>query len=329
MANVYRFHRLGGPEVLQLDQIELPGPAQDEVQIQIKAIGLNRADIMFRKNEYVVKADLPSRVGYEASGEVISVGKNVKQFKSGDAVFILPPDDLSRYGTYADAINIPQEYLVHKPVNLSWEEASSVWMQYLTAWGGVIHAAKVKKNDYILITAASSSVGIAAIQIARQAGAIPIAAILSSAKKDTLLEMGAAHVIAVDDEDLLGALTKITGSEGLACAFDAVGGPQVMQIAQALSKFGRLVIHGALSPEVTPFPLKLAIRKSLSVKGYLFAEVLRDPERREQAKRFIMNGLVSGKLTSCIDAVFPFDQMREAQVYLEQNRRFGKVVVTV
>lgn len=329
MANVYRFHQLGGPAVLQLDQIELQHPAADEVQIRIKAIGLNRADIMFRNDEYIVKAALPSRLGYEASGEVIGIGENVKHFSVGDGVFVLPPDDLSRYGTYADAMNIPQEYLVHKPANLSWEEASSVWMQYLTAWGGVISAARAKKNDYILITAASSSVGIAAIQIARQAGAIPVAVTLSSDKKSTLLEMGAAHVIATDEEDLLTALTAITGPEGLACAFDAVGGPQVMKIAQALGKFGRLVLHGALSPEPTPFPLKLAIRKSLSVEGYLFAEVLRDPERREEAKRFILNGLVSGKLTPCIDAIFPFEKMKEAQIYLEHNRRFGKVVVTV
>lgn len=329
MANVYRFHRLGGPEVLQLDQLDLAPPSADEVQVRIKAIGLNRADIMFRNDEYILKAALPSRVGYEASGEVVSVGNNVKHFSPGDAVCILPPDDLSRYGTYADEMNIPQQFLVHKPATLSWEEASSVWMQYLTAWGGIIRAARVKKGDFVLITAASSSVGIAAIQIARQAGAIPVAVTLSSDKKNTLREMGAAHVIATDDEDLLDALTAITGPEGLAAAFDAVGGPQVMQIAQALRKFGRLIIHGALSPELTPFPLKLAIRKSLAVEGYLFAEILRHPELREEAKRFILSGLISGTLTPCIDSVFLFEQMQDAQRYLENNRRFGKVVVTV
>ncbi|HDR2890788.1 TPA: zinc-dependent alcohol dehydrogenase family protein [Enterobacter asburiae] len=329
MANVYRFHRLGGPDVLQLDRLDLSPPSVDEIQVRIKAIGLNRADIMFRNDQYILKADLPSRVGYEASGEVVCVGQNVKHFSPGDAVCILPPDDLSRYGTYADEMNIAQQFLVHKPVTLSWEEASSVWMQYLTAWGGIIRAAQVKKGDFVLITAASSSVGIAAIQVARQAGAIPIAVTLTSDKKTTLREMGAAHVIATDDEDLVEAITTITGPEVLNAAFDAVGGPQVMQIAQALGRFGRLIIHGALSPEATPFPLKLAIRKSLTVEGYLFAEVLRNPDEREEAKRFILNGLISGILKPCIDAVFPFDQMQEAQRYLETYRRFGKVIVTV
>lgn len=329
MAKVYRFHRLGGPEVLQIDELNLAPPSAEEVQVRIKAIGLNRADIMFRNDQYILKADLPSRVGYEASGEVVHVGENVKHFSPGDAVCILPPDDLARYGTYADEMNIAQQFLVHKPATLSWEEASSVWMQYLTAWGGIIRAARVKKGDFVLITAASSSVGIAAIQIARQAGAIPIAVTLTNDKKNTLREMGAAHVIATDEEDLLEAIIAITGPEGLAAAFDAVGGPQVMQIAQALGRFGRLIIHGALSPEATPFPLKLAIRKSLAVEGYLFAEVLRNAEEREEAKRFILNGLVSGALKPCIDAVFTFEQMQEAQSYLEKHRRFGKVIVTV
>src|SRR5690606_28503163 len=132
---------------------------------------------------------------------------------------------------------------------------------------GLIHTAQIKKDDFVLITAASSSVGIAAIQIVKQAGAIAIAAVLGRDKNEILFSMGADYVIATDEEDLLTALTKITGSEGLAAAFDAVAGSQVNEIAQALKKFGKLVIHGALSPEDTPFPLKLAIRKSLSISG--------------------------------------------------------------
>lgn len=329
MANVYRFHQLGGPEVLQLDQLELSALEVNEVRVRIKSIGLNRADIMFRNNQYILKAQLPSRVGYEAAGEITRIGSAVQSFKVGDAVCILPPDDLGRYGTYADEMNIAEEFLVHKPEKLSWEEASSVWMQYLTAWGGLIHVAQIKKGDFVLITAASSSVGIAAIQIAKQVGAIVIAAVLGSDKKETLFSIGADYVVATDEEDLLEFLTGITGTEGLAAAFDAVAGPQVNEIAHALKKFGKLVIHGALSSEETPFPLKLAIRKSLSISGYLFAEILNDPILREQAKKFIINGLNAGTLIPCIDAVFTFDEMREAQIYLEQHRRYGKVVVTV
>lgn len=329
MANVYRFHQLGGPEVLQLDSIELPELSDHDVHIQIKSIGLNRADIMFRNNQYIQKAQMPSRVGYEAAGLVVGVGTSVTEFSIGDEVCILPPDDLGKYGTYADEMVIPESYLVLKPSHLSWEEASSVWMQYLTAWGGLIHAAKIQKDEFVLITAASSSVGIAAIQIAKQKGAIVIAATLGRDKKESLIAMGADHVIVTDEEDLLEELLKITGSKGLLAAFDAVGGSQVTHIAQAMKKFGRIIIHGALSSEETPFPLKLAIRKSLTIGGYLFAEILENPTLRQEAKSFIINGLNSGTLKPYIDAVFNFNQMQEAQVYLEKNRRLGKVVIKV
>ena len=104
-------------------------------------------------------------------GIVLAIGEGVRQFSPGDAVSILPTDNLAKYGTYADKLLIPETFLVHKPDSLSWEEASSIWMQYLTAWGGVIHAGGVSKGKTILITAASSSVGLAAIQIAEAAGA--------------------------------------------------------------------------------------------------------------------------------------------------------------
>lgn len=329
MANVYRFHQLGGADVLQIDSLPLHPPGEDEVHIRVRAIGLNRADVMFRQDTYIVKAQLPSRLGYEAAGEVVSVGTAVRDFMPGDAVCVLPPDDLARYGTYADEMIIPARFLVHKPPSLSFEAASAVWMQYLTAWGGIIRAAQVKKGDFILITAAASSVGIAAIQIARQAGAVPIAVIRTPEHADRLREMGASHVIVTGEEDLLQAVTAITGPEGLDAAFDAVGGPQVTDIAQALTKFGRLVIHGALSPEITPFPLKLAIRKSLSVSGYLFAEVLNSPGQREEAQHFILEGLATGGLVPHVDKTFAFGQMQEAQAWLEASHRIGKVVVTV
>lgn len=329
MAKVWRFHKLGGPDVLQLDTVPLPLLGADDVQLKVSAIGLNRSDINFRKDQYIQKATFPSRFGYEASGTVIACGSNVRHFKPGDDVFVLPPDDLSRQGTSVDELVLPQRYLVHKPGNVSFVHASAVWMSYLTAWGGIIHSAQVKPGDYVLITAASSSVGIAAIQLARQAGAIPIATIRGQEWKTALREMGAAHVIVTDEEDLLTSLTTITGPEGLAAAFDAVGGKQVMDIAQGLATFGRLIIHGYLSSEETPFPLKLAIRKSLTVQGYLFSEILRSDTLREQAKQHILQGLATGALVPCIDKTFPFEHMREAQRYLEAGSHLGKVVVTL
>lgn len=329
MSRVWRFHKLGGSDVLQLDTLTRPLIGANDIHLKVRAIGLNRSDLNFRRDEYIQKAVLPSRFGYEAAGTVIACGSSVRHFRPGDEVFVLPPDDLSSQGTSADELVLPERYFVHKPVNLSFEQASAVWMSYLTAWGGIIHSAGVQKGDYVLITAASSSVGIAAIQLARQAGAIPIATVRESRFKETLRENGAAHVIATDSDDLLTELTSITGPEGLSAAFDAVGGAQVMDIARALKKKGRLIIHGYLSSEPTPFPLRLAIRKSLTVQGYLFAEILNSETLRTQASQQILNGLVTGDLVPLIDRTFPFSKMREAQEYMEEASRLGKIVITV
>lgn len=329
MANVWRFHELGGPEVLQLESVSLPSVGIDDVHISVKAIGLNRSDINFRKGQYIQKAQFPSRFGYEASGIVVSIGANVTHLSPGDEVFVLPVDDLSQEGTSADELVINHKYVVHKPSNLSFVEASAVWMQYLTAWGGIIHAAEIKKGDYVLITAATSSVGIAAIQLARQVGAIPIATCLGTQWRQLLKNVGAEHVIPTNEVDLLEELNRITGEEGLAAAFDAVGGPQVLQIAEALKKFGRLVIHGYLSSEPTPFPHRLAIRKTLTVQGYLFSEILDSDVLRERAKSHILQGLATGVLVPNIDKVFAFEDMREAQTHLEQQKHFGKVVLSL
>lgn len=117
--------------------------------------------------------------------------------------------------------------------------------------------------------------------------------------------------------------------EHLDVAFDAVGGPHIEQIAKAMSVGGTMVMHGALSPEITPFPLKVALRKSLTMRGFLFLEVLHDPVLREQARRFILSSIGAGYLRPVIDCCFNFEDMHDAQRYLESNQQIGKIVVTL
>ncbi|MDR6630983.1 NADPH:quinone reductase-like Zn-dependent oxidoreductase [Acinetobacter lwoffii] len=329
-AKTWRFNSIGDTDVLTLETLPVALPAAGEVLIQMKTIGLNRADVMFRRGTYIQKAVFPSRLGYEGAGIVLAIGEGVRQFSPGDAVSILPTDNLAKYGTYADKLLIPETFLVHKPDSLSWEEASSIWMQYLTAWGGVIHAGGVSKGKTILITAASSSVGLAAIQIAEAAGAKVIASTQTIEKKQRLLDLGVKNVIATEDEpDLYEALVLRLGGEHLDVAFDAVGGPHIEQIAKAMSVGGTMVMHGALSPEITPFPLKVALRKSLTMRGFLFLEVLHDPVLREQARRFILSSIGAGYLRPVIDCCFNFEDMHDAQRYLESNQQIGKIVVTL
>ena len=196
-----------------------------------------------------------------------------------------------------------------------------------TAYGALVEIANVQKGDSVLITAASSSVGLAAIQIVNALGGIPIATTLTGAKKAAVLKAGAAHVIATQEEPLLDSLRSILGANNLKIAFDAVGGPQIAEIAEAMSPEGTIIVHGALSPETTPFPLKIALRKSLTVRGYVFTEVIKDIERFRRAKQFIHSGLSEGTLKPVIDRSFKFEEIVAAHHYLESNQQIGKIVV--
>ena len=135
MARIVRFHRTGGPEVLQIEQVELPPPGPGEVRLAVKALGLNRAEAMFRAGQYLEDPKFPARLGYEAAGTVLAVGPNVTDFKAGDAVSTVPAFSMNQYGTYGDEVNLPARALVKHPANLSWSQAAAVWMQYLTAYG--------------------------------------------------------------------------------------------------------------------------------------------------------------------------------------------------
>ncbi|MER8556675.1 zinc-dependent alcohol dehydrogenase family protein [Mesorhizobium sp. M0976] len=329
MARVVRFYELGGPEVLRIENVDMPAPGRGEIQIRVKALGLNRAEALLRSGRYIQTAPLPSGLGLEAAGLVETVGEGVDGFAPGDAVSIVPPVSMARWPAYGEIATYPAELVVKHPPSLSWEEAAAAWMQYLTAYGALIDIAKLGRKDFVVITAASSSVGLAAIQIANLVGATPIAVTRTSAKKRTLLEFGAAHVIASAEVDLEARLKEIAGPDGVRVVFDAVGGPIFEPLTAAMARGGILIEYGGLSPDPTPFPLPAVLGKTLTLRGYLVHEIVRDPARLQAAKTFILDGLKSGSLKPAIARTFPFDQIVEAHRYLESNEQFGKIVVTV
>ena len=329
MARVVRFHRTGGPEVLQIDTIDVPAPAAGEVRISVKALGLNRAESMFRSGQYLEDPAFPSRLGYEASGTVDSVGPGVQTWKPGDAVSTIPAFSQGRYGVYGDTAIVPAAAVATHPVSLSWTEAAAVWMQYLTAYGALIQIAKLTPGDAVLIPAASSSVGLAAIQIANLIGATPIALTRKRGKRDLLMQHGAARVIATDEEDLVAEAMAITKGAGARVAFDPVGGPTVAKLTAALAPGGILFQYGALSTEPTPLPLRDVLGKRLTIRGYVLFEVTSDPARLEPARKFVVDGLQSGRLKPVIAKTFPLAEIVAAHRYLEANAQIGKIVVTV
>lgn len=329
MSRIVRFHQTGGPEVLQIVDEQVPPPAKNEVQIKVHAIGLNRAETMFRNGMYLETPQLPSRIGYEASGTVAAVGESVTEFKVGDAVSTIPAFSMTQYGSYGELVNMPAYAVAKHPAHLSWEEATSIWMQYVTAYGALVEIADIKAGDFVLITAASSSVGLAAIEISNMIGAVPIAVTRKSAKKDALLNYGAKYVIASEEQDLVAEVNKITNNKGARVVFDPVGGPAINQLAEATGLGGIIFQYGALSTEPTPLPLFTILGKQITIRGYTLFGLTSDPQRLAKAKQFVIDSIGSRKLKPTIAKTFPLEQIVEAHRYMESNEQLGKIVVTV
>jgi NADPH:quinone reductase-like Zn-dependent oxidoreductase len=329
MARAIRFYETGGPEVLRIDEIDVRAPGKGEVQIRVKALGLNRADALIRSGKYIeAPTSFPAGLGLEAAGIVEQAGEGADEFARGDAVSVIPPLSMLQWPAYGEFANFQAELVVKHPPSLGWEEAAASWMQYLTAYGALIDVAQARSGDHIVITAASSSVGLAAIQIAHMIGATPIAVTRTSAKKQALVDFGATHVIASEEEGLQARLQAIAG-EGVRIVFDPVGGPAFEQLTAAMARGGILIEYGGLSPEATPFPLYNVLSKSVTLRGFLVHEIIRDRNRLEAAKAFVIEGLQSGALRPTIARTFPFERIVEAHRYLESSQQFGKIVVTV
>jgi NADPH:quinone reductase-like Zn-dependent oxidoreductase len=329
MARIVRFHDHGGPDVLRIEEVDVPKPGPGEVQIAVKALGLNRAEALIRAGTYIETPTLPSGLGLEAAGTVWLVGEGVSGFAPGDAVSVVPPISMARYPAYGELATFPAEHVVRHPASLGFEMAAAVWMAFLTAYGALVDIARLGPGDHLALTAASSSVGLAAIQIANRVGAIPIAITQTSAKRQALLDAGAAHVMVATEDDLESRLNAVVGPNRLRVVFDAVGGPIVEPLTAAMSPGGILIEYGGLSREPTPFPFLTVLAKTLTLRGYLVHEIIRDAARLETAKRFIFEGLRSGALKPVIAKVFAFDEIVEAHRYLETNDQFGKIVVVM
>lgn len=329
MPKIVRFHKLGGPENLQFDEMPSQKPGKGEVRLRVQAVGLNRAESMFYHGQYLEQPQMPSRLGYEAAGIVEAVGEGVDQGWVGKAVSTVPGFSMARYGTLGEEAVVPVTALGEYPANLSPAQAAAIWMQYLTAYGALVHIGGVKAGDFVSIPAASSSVGLAAIQIVRDAGATAIAVTRTGAKRKELVTLGAHHVVASDEEDYVAGIKEITGGQGVRLTFDPVAGPFVDKLAEAAAQGGIVFEYGFLSGQPTPFPLFAALAKGLTVRGYVLMEITMHPALLETAKRYVFDRLADGRFVPKIAKTFPFTQTVEAYRYLESNQQVGKVVITV
>ncbi|MGB6943386.1 MAG: zinc-dependent alcohol dehydrogenase family protein [Bryobacteraceae bacterium] len=329
MPKIIRFHSIGGPENLKLEDVPSRAPGEGEVKLRVQAVGLNRAEDLFMRGFYNEIPELPSRIGYEAAGVVEAVGPGVDSSWIGKQVATIPGFSMSKNGVLGEEAIVPEGSLGEYPAKLSPVEAAAIWMQYLTAYGALVMFGGLKRGDFVLITAASSSVGLAAIQIVKAEGAIPIAATRKSDKRAQLLALGAPHVIATEEEDLIARVNEITGGNGARLIFDPVGGPSLEKLVEAAAYEGIVFLYGLLSMQPTPFPVRPALRKGLTLRGYSLHEIRRDPQLLKASKQYVFDRVADGRFHPKIAKTFPLAQSKEAYEYLESNQQVGKVVITV
>ncbi|MEV6930773.1 zinc-dependent alcohol dehydrogenase family protein [Dactylosporangium sp. NPDC051485] len=329
MARVVRFHELGGPEVLQIEEQRLAAPGAGEVLLDVEAIGLNRSEANFRRGRYLDRVGaLPSGLGYEGAGRVRTVGEGVAGVTVGETVSVLPVFPQSRYHMYGEQAIVPASALVHRPHTVDAVTGAAVWMPFLTAYGALVDIGRLRPGDHVVVTAASSSVGLAAIQTALRVGAIPIATTNNPGKEQRLRDEGAAAVVVPGRDDVATAILDLTAGRGAQIVFDAVAGPAVEDLARATAPEGILFVHGTLSDQPTPLP-GLDTMRPLFIRPYTLFEITGDARRLQRAQHFITTGLQSGAFAPVIDRAFALDDIVQAHAYLESGKQIGKVVVTV
>nr|WP_254879092.1 zinc-dependent alcohol dehydrogenase family protein [Streptomyces sp. NA04227] len=313
--------------MLRIEQVPLPAPGPGEALLRVEALGLNRAEALFRAGTYYYPPSLPgSRLGYEAAATVAAVGEGVGQLAVGDGVLTGPGIEMSAQGVYGDWLLLPADGLVRRPVELDPVTAAATWLTYSTAYGALVGTAGLQAGDHVLITAASSGVGIAALQTAARIGAIPIAVTRTAAKRGRLLDNGAAHVLVSEVQDVPAEARRITGGTGVDVVFDAIAGPGLAELAGAARMGGTVVVYGWLDGR----PMSMPLNWPLTVHGYANQAVADFGEGRRRAEHFIASGLSDGSLRPVVGEVFEgLESMPEAHRAMERNEHVGKIVVTV
>ncbi|GIF16279.1 alcohol dehydrogenase [Actinoplanes teichomyceticus] len=319
------FDETGGPEVLRVVDEPVVEPATGEVRVRIEAFAVNPLDQMVRAGQSPRPVQLPhARLGVEGTGVIDALGSGVSGLAVGEPVILGAIPDFETRGAYAEYTTLPADRVVPRPAGLEPVGAAALWVSYFTAYGALVESAGMRPGDQVLITAASGGVGRAAIQIANQIGAVPIAVTRQSAKVESLLGAGAAAVIATDREDIGEAVRRHTGEVGADIILDAVMGPGLAELSLAAKLGGTLATVGRLDPRPASFPAN----PSLTIYRYMAFADMADPVTVRRVAAFLAAGVRTGVLQPAVDRVFALDDIIEAHRYLARGMPVGKIVVT-
>ncbi|RMF66187.1 MAG: hypothetical protein D6743_06805 [Calditrichaeota bacterium] len=338
-AKVVEITRFGGPEVLRLREEEVRTPGPGEVGIQVKAAGLNFADIFERLGLYKASPKPPFAPGFEVSGVVDKVGEEVQSVQPGDRVI-----GVTRFGAYRTYLVLDQTLVRKMPPAFSFEEAAGFPTTYLTAYHGLVNLGHLQPGETVLIHSAAGGVGTAAVQIARIFNAQIFATCGSEEKVKFLREQGVKHVINYRTQDFAKEVRK--SARGVDLIMDSVGGSTFRRGYKLLNPMGRHIIFGLSDlmpsggkvnwpklaikylrlPRFNPYHL---MTDNKSIAGYNLVYLFEYLELFNESFARLLGWAEEGKLKPIIGKVFPFEQAAEAQTYLQSRKSIGKVILRV
>jgi len=337
-------YQRGGPEVLTFEPaFPEPVPGPDDVLIRVRACGLNRVDLFTRAGEQGVRPPLPHILGLEVAGDVAGVGENVRCMQVGDRV-LLPPsvpcDDCqwcrrgapnlcsnqqvlgrTRHGGYAEYVAVPTRGILPIPASLSYQEAASIVAAFGTAWHMLVTRARVQPGETVLVLAAGSVVGTAAIQVAKYFGCRVIATASSDEKLAKAQALGADAVINYARERFDRRARRLTDGRGVDVVIEHVGTDTWQHSVAALSPLGRIVSCGSTTGRWGNTDLWSLFGKEISLLGSFGATT--------EEFLALLPLVVDGTFKTVIDRTFPLEQAADAHRYMAQRQQFGKLVLMV
>lgn len=329
--------KTGGKDAFQIQEKTIPGPAENEVTVRVKAVGINFAEILARKGLYPDAPKIPFVPGWEISGTVEAAGSS-----SGAALLGKPVLALTHYGGYADVVNVPVDQVIEKPDALNFEESAALIITTMGAYHLLVVMGALKKSESVLIHNAGGGVGLAALDIAKKIGAITYGT-ASPWKHEFLKEKGFDYVIDYRTGSWLKTLLKLTGNKGVNLVIDALGGKSWRNSYKALAVNGRLGMYGTTSINSTsigklgflklllqtPFfhPLGLIYANKAVFGVHTERALLDDSNNFGKWMAPLIAGVEEGWIRPHVDKVFDFEDVAGAHAYVEGRKNMGKVVL--
>ncbi len=314
----------GGPEVLRMSEVLTPEPREDEILIELRASSVNRADVLTRSGGYHAAGLPPIVPGFEGSGVVREVGSAAAGVSPGDRVFAFG----GRPGFYAEYVVVPRSHTVKMPEELDWDSAAALSVAPLSAWYCLRRLARLARGEKVLVRAAASGVGDAAVQIAKSLGATVIATAGSDEKVAWALENGADEGINHEREDVAERTRAIVGEVGLEVVLDTVGGRAFGESLRLAGHGGRVVVLANVALEESVIDTRDFYPKNVTIHGFQVNNLMQrlgyDPRGDLEE---LADLAVRGELKVHVDKVFPLAEAAEAHRYLEERRNRGKVIV--